>query len=115
MSWSAQYAPGVRALITALLRGLPSKSLDKVKWVVHLLEEFDLRLTDTKHAERVDDKLCALRIPLHGVQIRIYYFRSGPQEFTLVHAFKKKTRELPPAETQKAQEVMMSQRERHDR
>ena len=111
MRWDVEYAPGIRDLVAELMQDLPAEATHKVRWVIELLRDNGLRLVETEHAERVEGNLCVLRVSWRRVQIRLFYFRSGPQKFTILHAFKKRTRALPVAEIQKAREAMMSVRQ----
>lgn len=85
--------------------GLPWDHQGAIDWKIELLNA--LSTTDPPlafpHSSQVRGQLRELRCHFGDIQYRIFYQRSD-NFFVLLHAFRKGTQELPPAEIQAAQD-----------
>lgn len=80
---------------------LDKKSRAKIWRYIDLLKEHGPDLL-RPYADTVRDKIRELRIPTTAGNVRIFYFFVIDKNIILLHAFKKKTQELPDQEINKA-------------
>jgi len=85
---------------------LPEDGQHKVQWVEERLEELGLDIARTDWAKHVEGDLWELRVQWRRLFIRLFYYRSGDREFTIVGACKKKSNKTPRREKEIALETM---------
>jgi len=91
MAWMIKAGPQIQEFID----GLSDDEQHKARWVLERLQHYGLDIGKTSWAAYIDDGLWELRVRWQRVWIRFFYFRSGANEFTIVHAYKKKSNRTP--------------------
>lgn len=83
---------------------LPPDHQDAIDWKIDLLNglPIDAPPLPFPHSSQVQGQLRELRCHFGDIQYRVFYQRSD-NFFILLHAFRKTTTDLPPAEIQVAQ------------
>ena len=92
---------------------LNKKSQAKVARYVELLKEHGPNLL-RPYADQVKDKIRELRVRVSDGNVRIFYFFFVDRRIILLHAFKKKTQELPEGEIEQAKRNMEDFIERYN-
>ena len=92
---------------------LNTKSQAKVARYVELLKEHGPNLL-RPYADQVKDKIRELRIRVSDGNVRVLYFFFIEWRIILLHAFKKKTQELPEQEIEHAKRNMEDFIERYN-
>ncbi|MBI2932615.1 MAG: type II toxin-antitoxin system RelE/ParE family toxin [Planctomycetes bacterium] len=100
--------------IEEFLDGLPEKHQRKVAGFLELLAELGPRLA-RPYADHVRGALRELRIQFARNEYRVFHFFIVGERVVLVHAFSKKTQELPVREIETAEERMKDFQRRVDR
>lgn len=88
------------------LYGLMPRERAKALWKLGLLEELGPHLREP-HAKPMRGKLWELCIDIQRKYFRVFYFRSLPRQFTLVHMYRKQTNETPEREIRTAEKRML--------
>lgn len=88
-------APSGHCPVEDFLDSLPSKTAQKVVWVLQLIEELDT--VPATYLKKLDgtDNLWEARVQAGGNSIRLLGFFAGRNLFVLNHAFIKKTNKTP--------------------
>ena len=89
----------------SFIKDLNIKSRAKIGQYINLLEQHGQDLL-RPCADQVRDKIRELRIRTNDGNIRIFYFFFIEKNIILLHAFKKKTQEVPQREIEQAQRNM---------
>ena len=84
------------------IQDIDKKSRAKIWRYVELLEKHGPNLL-RPHADHVRGKIRELRIRVKPGHIRLFYFFFRQENIILLHAFKKKTQELPETEIEYAE------------
>ena len=87
------------------IQQMDKKSRAKIWRYIALLEEHGPNLL-RPYADYVRDKIKELRIRIQAGNVRIFYFFFLEGNIILLHAFKKKTQELPEKEIEQAKKNM---------
>ena len=93
------------APVRDFIRGVNKKSKAKIGRYIDLLEQHGPDLP-RPYADHVKDKIRELRVSLEDGNVRIFYFFFVDKNIVLLHAFKKKTQELPVREVEQAENNM---------
>ena len=89
------------------IKDFNKKSRAKIGRYIDLLEEYGPDLP-RPYADQVRDKIRELRVRTTDGNVRIFYFFFIEKSIILVHAFKKKTQDLPEREIEQADRNMLS-------
>ena len=93
------------AAVRDFVKELNKKSRAKVGRYIELLEKTGPDLI-RPYADHVRDKIRELRVRVADGNVRIFYFFFVEKKIILLHAFKKKTQELPEKEIEQAERNM---------
>lgn len=93
------------ALVRDFIKELNKKSRAKIGRYLDLLEKTGPDLV-RPYADHVRDKIRELRVRVADGNVRIFYFFFIEKKIILLHAFKKKTQELPEREIAQAERNM---------
>ena len=99
--------------VNDFIEELNKKSQAKVARYVELLKEHGPNLL-RPYADQVRDKIRELRVRVSDGNVRIFYFFFIERRIILLHAFKKKTQELPEGEIEQAKRNMEDFIERYN-
>ncbi len=91
--------------VQELIKELNKKSQAKIAQYIELLKEHGPNLL-RPYADQVKDKILELRIKTTDGNVRVFYFFFVEHKIILLHAFKKKTQELPEREIEQAKRNM---------
>lgn len=92
---------------------LNKKSRAKIDRYIELLEQYGPDLL-RPYADHVRNKIRELRVRVTDGNVRIFYFFFIDRKIILLHAFKKKTQELPEQEIERAERNMQDFLERYN-
>ena len=92
-------------LVKDFIQQMDKKSRAKIWRYIALLAEHGPNLL-RPYADSVIGKIKELRIRLRAGNVRIFYFFFPERKIILLHAFKKKTQELPEKEIEQAKKNM---------
>ena len=91
--------------VRSFIKEFNKKSRAKIGRYIDLLEQHGPDLP-RPYADHVRDKIRELRIRITDGNVRIFYFVFIEKNIILLHAFKKKTQELPEREIEQAERNM---------
>jgi phage-related protein len=99
--------------VKEFLDDLDKKARAKVYQHLMLLEKEGPNLL-RPYADHVRGKIRELRVRFSSVNVRIFYFFFVREQIVLLHAFSKKTQELPEKEIEQAERNMKDWIDRED-
>ncbi len=88
------------------IKALDKKTRAKIYRYIELLEKEGPNLL-RPYADHVRGKIRELRVRFSSTNVRIFYFFFLEDNIVLLHAFKKKTQELPVGEIEEAERNML--------
>jgi len=93
------------APVRSFIKEFNKKSRAKIGRYIDLLEKYGPDLP-RPYADQVRDKIRELRVRTTDGNVRIFYFFFIEKSIILLHAFKKKTQDLPEREIEQAERNM---------
>jgi len=100
--WKIRFDPAIQVFVDSL----SDDEQHQVQRRLQHLREFGPSLRSTEWVDHIEKGLWELRARCRRVWLRLFYFRSGSNEFTIVHAFKKKMNKTPRHEIEIALQRM---------
>ena len=97
--------------VSDFIEALDKKSRAKVYQYLNLLEKEGPNLL-RPYADHVRGKIRELRVRFSSINVRIFYFFFLQDKIVLLHAFKKKTQQIPDREIEQAERNMTDWTER---